>query len=139
MAVSRLPSLNALKAFESVARLGALNRAAEELNVTESAVSRQIRALEDDLRVELFRRVHRGVRLSPEGEQLALSLGTAFEAMRRGVEQIVEDADAPALLGDVEAAVMRETGLRRRRQAGAVFHFSQSNEPQGPLRVGHLP
>ena len=71
MAVSRLPSLNALKAFESVARLGALNRAAEELNVTESAVSRQIRALEDDLRVELFRRVHRGVRLSPEGEQLA--------------------------------------------------------------------
>jgi LysR family glycine cleavage system transcriptional activator len=88
VAVSRLPSLNALKAFESVARLGALNRAAEELNVTESAVSRQIRALEDDLRVELFRRVHRGVRLSPEGEQLALSLGTAFEAMRRGVEQI---------------------------------------------------
>ncbi len=88
MAVSRLPSLNALKAFESVARLGALNRAAEELNVTESAVSRQIRALEDDLRVELFRRVHRGVRLSPEGEQLALSLGTAFEAIRRGVEQI---------------------------------------------------
>ena len=65
VAVSRLPSLNALKAFESVARLGALNRAAEELNVTESAVSRQIRALEDDLRVELFRRVHRGVRLSP--------------------------------------------------------------------------
>ena len=88
MAIHRLPSLNALKAFESVARLGALNRAAEELNVTESAVSRQIRALEDDLRVELFRRVHRGVRLSPEGEQLALSLGTAFEAMRRGVEQI---------------------------------------------------
>lgn len=88
MAVHRLPSLNALKAFESVARLGALNRAAEELNVTESAVSRQIRALEDDLRVELFRRVHRGVRLSPEGEQLALSLGTAFEAIRRGVEQI---------------------------------------------------
>lgn len=88
MAVHRLPSLNALKAFESVARLGALNRAAEELNVTESAVSRQIRALEEDLHVELFRRVHRGVRLSPEGEQLALSLGTAFEAIRRGVEHI---------------------------------------------------
>lgn len=88
MAVNRMPSLNALKAFESVARLGALNRAAEELNVTESAVSRQIRALEEDLRVELFRRVHRGVRLSPEGELLAVSLGTAFEAIRRGVEQI---------------------------------------------------
>jgi len=88
MAVQRLPSLNALKAFESVARLGALNRAAEELNVTESAVSRQIRSLEEDLHVELFRRVHRGVRLSPEGEQLAVSLGTAFEAIRRGVEQI---------------------------------------------------
>jgi LysR family glycine cleavage system transcriptional activator len=86
--MSRLPSLNALRAFECVARLGALNRAAEEMNVTESAVSRQIRALEDDLHVELFRRVHRGVRLSPQGEQLAQALEVAFEAIRRGVESI---------------------------------------------------
>ncbi len=86
--MARLPSLNALRAFECVARLGALNRAAEEMSVTESAVSRQIRALEADLNVELFRRVHRGVRLSPEGEQLAKALETAFEAIRRGVEQI---------------------------------------------------
>lgn len=86
--MSRLPSLNALRAFECVARLGALNKAAEEMNVTESAVSRQIRALEDDLHVELFRRVHRGVRLSPEGDQLSHALEIAFDAIRRGVEQI---------------------------------------------------
>ncbi|WP_237153711.1 LysR substrate-binding domain-containing protein [Oryzibacter oryziterrae] len=86
--MQRLPSLNALRAFECVARLGAVNRAAEEMNVTESAVSRQVRALEEDLRVELFRRVHRGVRLSPEGEQLLRYLGSAFDTIRRGVEQI---------------------------------------------------
>lgn len=86
--MQRLPSLNALRAFECVARLGALKSAAEEMNVTESAVSRQIRALEEDLHVELFRRVHRGVRLTPEGEQLAGALEVAFDGIRRGVEQI---------------------------------------------------
>jgi len=86
--LTRLPSLNALKAFESVARLGAFNRAAEELNVTESAVSRQIRSLEEDLKIALFRRLHRGVRLSPEGETLARSLAAAFDTIRRGVEEV---------------------------------------------------
>lgn len=86
--MQRLPSLNALRAFECVARLGALKSAAAEMNVTESAVSRQIRALEDDLHVELFRRVHRGVRLTAEGEQLAAALGAAFDGIRRGVELI---------------------------------------------------
>lgn len=84
----RLPSLNALRAFEAAARLGALNRAADELAVTEGAVSRQIRTLEDELGVALFRRVHRGVRLSPAGEALAASLRDAFETIRRGVDQV---------------------------------------------------
>lgn len=88
MVTRRLPSLNALRAFEAAARLGALNRAADELSVTESAVSRQIRALEDELGVGLFRRVHRGVRLSPAGERLASALGQAFETIRRGVDEV---------------------------------------------------
>ncbi|BBE72609.1 LysR substrate-binding domain-containing protein [Oharaeibacter diazotrophicus] len=88
MVTRRLPSLNALRAFEAAARLGALNRAADELSVTESAVSRQIRVLEDELGVGLFRRVHRGVRLSPAGERLASALGQAFETIRRGVDEV---------------------------------------------------
>jgi Bacterial regulatory helix-turn-helix protein, lysR family len=52
----RLPPLNAIKAFEAAARLGSFTRAAEELNVTHGAVSRQICLLEDWLGVRLFLR-----------------------------------------------------------------------------------
>jgi LysR family transcriptional regulator, glycine cleavage system transcriptional activator len=55
----RLPPLNAIKAFEGAARLGSFTRAAEELNVTHGAVSRQIRLLEDWLRAPLFLRTSR--------------------------------------------------------------------------------
>jgi len=54
MSRSRLPPLNAIKAFEAAARLGSFTRAAEELNVTHGAVSRQIRLLEDWLGTRLF-------------------------------------------------------------------------------------
>jgi LysR family transcriptional regulator, glycine cleavage system transcriptional activator len=56
---SRLPPLNAIKAFEAAARLGSFTRAADELNVTHGAVSRQIRLLEDWLGVRLFLRTGR--------------------------------------------------------------------------------
>ncbi len=86
-ATNRVPSLNALKAFESAARLGGIARAADELCVTESAVSRQIRSLEDDLGIVLFERIHRGVRLSREGQSLSATLSSAFELIRRGVDE----------------------------------------------------
>lgn len=85
---SRLPSLNALRAFEAAARHQSVTLAAEELSVTQSAVSRHIRALEDELGLVLFRRMHRSIRLSPEGEQLARALGQAFELVGRAVEQV---------------------------------------------------
>ena len=53
---NRTPPLAALRAFEAVARLGSLSRAAAELSVTKSAVSHQLRALEADLGVTLLRR-----------------------------------------------------------------------------------
>jgi len=52
----QLPSLNAIKAFESAARLNSFKEAANELNVTPTAISHQIRALEDSLKVRLFER-----------------------------------------------------------------------------------
>jgi len=66
----RLPSLNALRVFEAAARLGSFKRAAEELRVTQSAVSRQIRTLEAQLGVTLFRRLNRLVELTEAGEAL---------------------------------------------------------------------
>ena len=56
-----LPPLSALRAFEAAARLESFSKAAEELNVTPAAVSHQIHALEEDLGVQLFRRLNRQV------------------------------------------------------------------------------
>ena len=72
-----LPPTNALVVFEAAARHTNFTRAAEELAVTQSAVSRQIQLLEDHLGIALFHRQSRGLRLTQEGERLhrAVSMG----------------------------------------------------------------
>ena len=60
MAKRALPSLTALRSFEAAARHHSFRRAAEELGITQSAISHQVAALEDALKVALFRRVSRG-------------------------------------------------------------------------------
>ena len=57
--MARLPSLNALRCFEAAARSGSFSRAAEELNVTQSAVSHQVRQLEEWFGLPLFERLVR--------------------------------------------------------------------------------
>jgi LysR family transcriptional regulator, glycine cleavage system transcriptional activator len=76
-----LPSLNALAAFEAAARHLSLTRAAQELNVTPGAVSKQVKMLEDEIGRPLFLRLHRSLALTPEGDAVARSLGDAFERM----------------------------------------------------------
>jgi LysR family glycine cleavage system transcriptional activator len=82
-----LPSLNALRAFEAAARHLSLTRAGRELHVTQSAVSHQVRHLEEELAMELFERRPRALRLTQAGERLALAAREAFariaEAARR--------------------------------------------------------
>ena len=77
----RLP-LRGIAVFETVARHGSLKAAARELNLSPSAVSHQIRALEDDLGVELFKRVSRGVELSADAANYADVLHGLFERLR---------------------------------------------------------
>ncbi|NGO53741.1 transcriptional regulator GcvA [Allomesorhizobium camelthorni] len=74
----RLPPLNALKAFEAAARLGSFSRAADELCVTQGAISRHIKILEESLETKLFRRVHRQVHLTEEGLAYSRSVREAF-------------------------------------------------------------
>ena len=66
----RLPHLHALEVFVIAARCGTFSRAARELCVTQSAISRQIQQIEDHLGTTLFVRHKRGLRLTPEGEAL---------------------------------------------------------------------
>lgn len=73
-----LPSLNALRAFEAAARLRSVSLAAAELHVTHGAVSRQLRALEEELELTLFERDGRGIRPSAAGHRLLEASSAAF-------------------------------------------------------------
>ena len=73
-----LPSLTALASFEAAARHLSVKDAAQELNVTPGAVSRQIKQLEAELGLPLFTRLHRGLALTREGEELADVLARGF-------------------------------------------------------------
>ncbi|MGO4781651.1 LysR family transcriptional regulator, partial [Lysobacter sp. 2RAB21] len=72
-------NLGALKVFEAAARALSLTRAADELNVTQAAVSHQVRLLENQLGVELFRRLPRGLALTDEGLSLLPAIQEAFD------------------------------------------------------------
>ena len=73
-----LPPLGALEAFEAAARHLSFTRAAGELSLTQSAVSRQIKSLEEHFQVPLFRRLHRALRLTEEGETLYQAVTDLF-------------------------------------------------------------
>lgn len=82
------PSLNALRAFEAAVRLGSMTAAAEELFVTHGAVSRHIRALEDQVGVVLLERTGQGLKPTAEGQRLVEGLASAFRLIQASVEQL---------------------------------------------------
>ena len=83
-----LPSLTALAAFEAAARHRSMHRAAAELNVTPGAVSRQIKALEEELGVALFARAAQGLTLTADAEALYAVLSQAFSRASETVQRI---------------------------------------------------
>ena len=80
--VRELPSLDLLKGFEAAARNLSFTKAAAELFVTQSAVSRQVKTLEEQLGVALFRRRHRELRLTEEGQTLYKTSGEVLRLLR---------------------------------------------------------
>jgi LysR family glycine cleavage system transcriptional activator len=83
---SRLP-LNGLRTFEAAARRLSFLKAAEELNVTPGAVSRQVKALETELGVRLFERFNRAVRLTAAGEGLAEGVRQSLTTLQAAVAE----------------------------------------------------
>ena len=94
-----LPSLDLLKGFEAAARNLSFTKAAAELFVTQSAISRQVKTLEDQLGISLFRRRHRELRLTEDGQTLYKSAGEALRLLR----------DATARLGTHAAGMLTVT------------------------------
>ena len=85
-----LPSLNGLRAFEASARLLSFTLAAEELNVTQTAISHQIRRLEEQLGLKLFLRQNRALALTPEAREYLPPVRTAFEDLRRATARLLQ-------------------------------------------------
>ena len=88
-----LPPLNALRAFEAAGRHQSFSRAAAELNVSHSAISRHVRGLEDRLGTQLFRDAAPGVALTPEGQAYLARISPALDDISEATEEVGE---APA-------------------------------------------
>jgi len=84
----RLPSLNALRAFEAAARHLSFTKAAAELNVTQAAISHQVKTLEDQLGLPLFRRLNRRLLLTDAGQVYGSSLTRTFDGIAEATERI---------------------------------------------------
>ena len=93
----RLPSLNALKAFEASARHESFTNAAGELCVTQGAVSQQVKALEDELGVRLFSRDGRNLKLTEAGQRYLDVVRDAFDRLATGTERLLQRQSAGVL------------------------------------------
>ena len=86
----RLPPLNALKAFEAAARHESFTRAAEELCVTQGAVSHQVKALEEQLGLKLFNRERQRLAITEAGRDYLAVVRDAFDRIALGTERLLQ-------------------------------------------------
>lgn len=101
--LNRLPNLNGLRVLVAVARCASFTRAAEDLGVTQSAVSKQISSLEAELGQPLFRRFHRRIEITPFGQRVADLAGSAFAQIETGLREMdVPAPDQIRLFGDAD-------------------------------------
>lgn len=93
-----LPSLNALRTFEAVARHNSFTRAAEELNVTQSAASRLVRSLETYLEIRLFNRHSRRIELTDQGRFYSELVKDALDRIEAGTVELISTRDGRGTL-----------------------------------------
>ncbi len=90
---ARLPSLNGLRAFEAAARHLSFTQAAAELNVTQTAISHQIRRLEEELGIRLFIRKNRALALTPKARDYLPGVRAAFNDLRLATDRLLRKDD----------------------------------------------
>ena len=134
-----LPSLDLLKGFEAAARNLSFTKAAAELFVTQSAVSRQIQALEEQLGVALFRRSHRELRLTEEGQTLYKTSAEVLRLLRDVAGRL---GTRPGMLTVTTTAsfaalwLVPRLAVFRRLHPGIDMRLDASNEIQDLEREG---
>ena len=93
-----LPSLNAIRTFEAVARYNSFTRAAEELNVTQSAASRLVRSLEEYLQVPLFTRQSRRIELTDQGRFYNELVRDSLDLIEAGTVELISSKEGKGTL-----------------------------------------
>lgn len=93
----KIPPLNSLKSFESVARNGSFRDAAQELCVSVSAISHQVKLLEEYLEIELINRTNRKIELTAAGQKYYPTLRESFDLIDRGTAKLLEPQDTKLL------------------------------------------
>jgi len=93
-----LPSLNALRTFEAVARHNSFTRAAEELNVTQSAASRLVHSLEEYLQVPLFTRRSRRIELTDQGRYYSGLVSKSLDLIEAGTVELISSQEGRGTL-----------------------------------------
>lgn len=124
----KIPPLNPLRVFECTARCGSFTNAAEELYVSQSAVSRQVAALEEYLGIRLFLREQGGVTLTPAGERYYREIGPAFTAIASATERLRKTTATSPLKLRVYATFATKWLMRR-------LHVFQELHPEIHVRI----
>jgi DNA-binding transcriptional LysR family regulator len=93
----RIPSLNGLRAFEAAARHSSFTAAADELNVTQAAISRMVRLLEERMGIQLFERLPNGLILTAQGKALQPGLTAALDAIAGVIDEVTAMRSTPVL------------------------------------------
>lgn len=105
--LSRLPPFGALRAFEAAARLGSFRRASDELHVTPSAVSQQVKLLEGYLGVPLFLRLPRALELTREGESMLPAVREGFATFTTAMKSVMRNASSGPVMVDAPPTFAR--------------------------------
>lgn len=103
--LNRNVSLKCLQVFESAARHKNFTRAAEELGITQPAVSSSIKILEREMRVQLFSRSSKGIELTASGQMLAEKLSTGFKIIFQAIQDLLPNDDEHRITLAVSTAV----------------------------------
>ncbi|WP_284336877.1 LysR substrate-binding domain-containing protein [Comamonas sp. NoAH] len=93
----KLPPLNPLKVFDAVVRTQNLTKAAQELHISQSAVSKQLNVLQTYLGVELFRRERHGISLTHSGQRYAEAINPAFDLLSKATEDLMRSGSDSTL------------------------------------------
>ncbi len=126
-----LAHLNALRSFEAAARHGSFTVAAQELCVTQAAVSHQIRQLEESLQTPLFERSHRRVVLTGAGQRLFATVSTALGGIERTLRDISEQGQTQPTLTVLVTPSLGARWLARR------LHRFWARNPEIDLHIYH--